>query len=250
MNSNRIPLVVGTVSILVSGYFFYQMHSPPAERATVNPKREALAPIPKTTVKPKRKAVAVDPKKAEALYNEALHLRGESKIKEAVAKLSEAIDYNPDYFDAYLNRATLNAMYIGDGEAVLQDANELLRLKPNYAPAYNLRSGGLIAEGRFPAAITEINKAISLEPSNWIFYNTRASVYNDMGKYEEAIRDFTKAVDLEPREIMARSNRASVYAFVGQYDSARADLDEIARMVPSLKSQVEAMKKQYNIPPK
>ena len=249
MNSIKVPLIAALAAIVASGYFYYRIHFPQV-KAVANRTKESARPAPKPPEKPNRTAVPPDPARAESLFKEAIRLRGESKPAEAVEKLSRAIDYNPDYFEAYMIRATMRAEDIQDNDGVLSDVDEMLRLNPRDPEVYNLRSSALQAKGANPLAVAAANKAIALAPDNWIYYNTRGCAYNNMAKYNQAINDFTRAIDLKPEEILARSNRASVYAFLGKYDLARADLDEIARIEPALKKEMEDLKIKYQIPPK
>jgi tetratricopeptide (TPR) repeat protein len=82
-------------------------------------------------------------------------------IDEKLRFYNEAIRLKPDYADAFNNRG--NARYDkGDLEGALQDYTEALRLKPDYADAFNNRGIARRAKGDSEGALQDYKEAIRL----------------------------------------------------------------------------------------
>ncbi len=62
-------------------------------------------------------------------------LCGQSKLQEAVESYDKAIQFSPDFAEAYNNRG--NALkQLGQLDEAIQDFNKAIQLKPDYAEAY------------------------------------------------------------------------------------------------------------------
>jgi lipoprotein NlpI len=94
----------------------------------------------------------------------------------------EAIRLKPDYADPFNNRGIARRAK-GDLEGALQDFNEAIRLKPDYANAYYNRTIIFQGKANYGAAIADLQKYLDLGGG------TR---YGDQKEVEEKIRDLRK----------------------------------------------------------
>jgi tetratricopeptide (TPR) repeat protein len=135
-----------------------------------------------------------------SLYQAETHnLQGEMHINknsfdQAISEFSQAIEINPDYVDAIINR------------------------------------GSAFAEiGRFNDALMDFNHALQLEKNDADIYNKRGEVYFQNNMYDQAIKDFTTALILNPMYSNAYLNRGQAYSEKGMHKEAMTDFDQAVR---------------------
>jgi tetratricopeptide (TPR) repeat protein len=75
---------------------------------------------------------------------------------------TEAIRLKPDYANAYNNRGNARAAK-GDHDGALKDYAEAIRLKPDFAEAYNNRGNARAAKGDLDGAMRQ-----SDSPQAWL----------------------------------------------------------------------------------
>lgn len=83
---------------------------------------------------------------------------------------------------------------------------EAIRLKPDYASAYNNRGLSYYEKGDLDAAIKDYNETIRLKPDHARAFNNRGNSYMRKDDFESGIRDFEKAVQLDPNLTIAKDN--------------------------------------------
>ena len=150
--------------------------------------------------------------------------------EDALADYAEAIRLKPDYAEAYNNRGAVKDE-LGRHDDALADYAEAIRLKPDHAsPYYNL---GIVKAklGRYDDALADYAEAIRLKPDHdGAFYN-RGVAKVKLGRYEDALADYDEAIRLKP-DYAAYNNRGAVKDELGRHDDALADYDEAIRLKP------------------
>lgn len=68
--------------------------------------------------------------------------------------------------------------------------NEVIKLQPNNAEAYNYRGDSYSRKRSFKAAIIDLNIAIGISSYDHVPYNNRGYAYSRQGEYDLAIKDF------------------------------------------------------------
>ena len=125
---------------------------------------------------------------------EALRLQREGKMDDAIKKwssianISEGID-NDIAAAAFFARG-LSKTNLGRHEEAISDANEAIRLMPNYAEAYFIRGLSKTNLGRHEEAISDLNETIHLKPNYAEAYFTRGLIKGNLRKEEEAKVDY------------------------------------------------------------
>ena len=82
----------------------------------------------------------------------------------------------------------------------MSDANEAIRLRPNYVEAYLLRGLSKTNLGRHEEAIPDLNEAIRLRPNYAEAYFTRGLIKGSLRKEEEAQVDYQMALKLAEQQ--------------------------------------------------
>jgi tetratricopeptide (TPR) repeat protein len=99
---------------------------------------EAESTTPETSQPPKSESVfarIAKPFTANKCFNSGLKKRNAGDYKGAIADYTEAIRLKSDYADAYNNRGAAKSD-LGDKQGAIKDYNEAIRLKSDYANSY------------------------------------------------------------------------------------------------------------------
>ena len=167
---------------------------------------------------------------------ETYYLRGNAKYESglyhtAIADYDVAIRLKPDYAFAYNNRGAAKAA-LKQYAAAIADYTQAIRLKPNYAGAYNNRGFAKAALGQYFPAISDYDMAIGLKPDYAFVYNNRGLAKAALQQYAAAIADYTQAIRLKSDYALAYYNRGIAKAALGEYFPAISDYDMAIRLKP------------------
>ena len=149
----------------------------------------------------------------------------------AISDFDIAIRLKPDYAEAYNNRGAAKYL-LGQHFAAISDFDIAIRLKPDYAEAYNSRGLAKGKLGQHAAAISDYDTAIRLKPDYALAYNNRGNAKAELGQHFAAISDFDIAIRLKPDDALAYYNRGLAKAELGQYAAAISDYDTAIRLKP------------------
>jgi tetratricopeptide (TPR) repeat protein len=152
-------------------------------------------------------------------------------VDEQLRFYSEAIRLKPDYAAAFNNRGYVRDDK-GDVEGALQDFSEAIRFKPDYALAFYNRGLERRAKGDLEGALRDYNEAIRLKPDNADAFHNRGNARRGKGDLEGALQDFTEAIRLNPHDAVALSNRGNARYDKGDPEGALQDYNEAIRLKP------------------
>jgi len=104
---------------------------------------------------------------AEEWFEKGLQVQKSEKVDlvEVIRYYTEAIRLKPDYADAYNNRG-LAYKDQGDYAAAIRDYTEAIRLKPDYAMAYNNRGFTYTKQNNLTLAISDWEAALRIAPND------------------------------------------------------------------------------------
>ena len=159
------------------------------------------------------------------------YLVGEKNPKDAIFAYDQAIRLKPDYADAYNNRGAAKYL-LGRHDDALADYDEAIRLKPDYAEAYYNRGATKYLLGRHDDALADYDEAIRLKPDYADAYNNRGAAKYLLGRHDDAFADYDEAIRLKPDYAEAYYNRGAAKYLLGRHDDALADYDEAIRLKP------------------
>ena len=162
---------------------------------------------------------------------------GRNKAKErdfegAIENFDRAININPDYANAYNNRANVRHE-LGDDAGAIEDYTKAIWLNPYCEDFHN--NLGIISSNSddYRGARVAHTRAIQLNRRYAQAYNSRGFARLQMGDVPGALKDFTQAIELNADDALAWNNRGDVYFLkLGYLQEARDDYTQAARLNP------------------
>lgn len=121
-----------------------------------------------------------------------------------------------------LQKFATDLMQAKSPQDMLKAIDEIIKIRPQEANLYALKSQILQQQGNFKGAVEAINKAINLDPQNANYYRIRAEQEFAMQNFPMAERDFTAAAQLSGKADNYY-NRAITNLNLGNYAAANQD---------------------------
>ena len=104
----------------------------------------------------------------------------------------------------------------GSYDQALADFNQVLKINPKHAEAYNNRGSIFTAKGQYDQAIADFNQALKLNPRYANAYYNRGVAYYNKSLYDKAIGDFNKCLELDPKLADAYFSKALALEAAGR----------------------------------
>jgi tetratricopeptide (TPR) repeat protein len=142
---------------------------------------------------------------------------------------SEAIRLKPDFAAAYNNRGIARKAK-GDLDGALKDFGKAIRLNPGDADTYNNRGVARGVKGDLDGALKDFGEAIRLNAGDADAYNNRGNARGAKGDIDGAAKDFGTAIRLKPDFAAAYYNRGNARDIKGDIDGALKDYGEAIRL--------------------
>ena len=149
----------------------------------------------------------------------------------AILDYTMAIRLKPDFAEAYNNRGVAKGN-LGQYFAAISDFDIAIRFKPDDATAYCNRGVAKGNLGQYFAAISDYDIAIRLKPNYATAYYNRGIAKHNLEQYVAAISDYDIAIRLKPDDATAYNAKGIVKADLGQYFAAISDFDIAIRLKP------------------
>ena len=143
-----------------------------------------------------------------------VHLR-QNQDDDALASFGRAIEIDPEFPDAYGNRATLLSE-MGRSAEALADFDHALKLRPNNAEDHCNRATALTDLDRLDEALESLNQALTLDPGMTDAFVNRANIALQLGRFAEARADYQRALDARPE--LAEASHGQALACLAEGD--------------------------------
>ncbi len=154
-----------------------------------------------------------------------------SDLDEKVRFYSEAIRLKPDFAKAFNNRGVVRRQR-EDVEGALEDFNEAIRLQSELAEPFLNRGFERVVRRDFEGALEDFNEAIRLQPDMAEAFNNRGLIRHMKGDPDGALEDYNEAIRLQPDLIQALGNRGRMLHIKGDLDGALVDFNKALRLQP------------------
>ena len=125
---------------------------------------------------------------AELAFNDGVDAYHQGLYTEAISHYDKAIQLDPDFAKAYINRGNSN-FQLGQYQTAITDYTKAIELDPDDALAYINRGITDIEKGQSETATTDFDKAAQLDPDFAQYYNLGLGVaYDYIHQYSLADR--------------------------------------------------------------
>jgi hypothetical protein len=164
-------------------------------------------------------------------------LERQGNLEQAVDQYQQALAAKPDFATAR-NRLGITLNKLGrNSEATIQ-LRQALTAQPNLAYLHNNLGFSLFLEGKFPDAETEFARALQLNPGFTRARMNHALVLARLDRMDDALGEFRLASD----EPTAHYNFAMVLADAQRYEAAVRELDTALRIQPQFQAAKDQLK--------
>ncbi len=154
-------------------------------------------------------------------------------LAEQIHFLTQAIRLKPDYAEAFNNRGLARSDQ-GDFSGAREDYDTAIRLKPGDFEAFNNRGLLRRAQGDLAGAREDFDSALRLRPNDAEVFSNRGNLRAEQNDPTGAREDFDMAIRIQPDFAEALMNRGILRRQQGDRAGARADVDAAIRLKPGL----------------
>jgi tetratricopeptide (TPR) repeat protein len=153
----------------------------------------------------------------------------------ALADYNQVLRIDPKYALAYNNRGYLKMQRLNDVNGALADFNRSISVNPNFATAYNNRA--FLKEDKlndFNGALADYGKSLQIDPTDAKVYNNRGLLKAEkMNDVQGAVADYSKAIAADPKYFNAYINRGFLRnEKLNDQKGALADYNQVVAINP------------------
>jgi tetratricopeptide (TPR) repeat protein len=117
-----------------------------------------------------------------------------------------------------------------DVQTAAKEWSEVIRLAPNYAPAFYYRAKDYDELTRYPNAIADANAYVRLAPQDSAGWRQLGIIYADAGQIQKGLAACNRALQLNPKDVTALAFRADIYRLAKNWKEALRDADAGIRL--------------------
>jgi len=174
------------------------------------------APIEEKLAKGQRKSDAL------RLVREGYQLHLKDEFETAIAMYTEAYDLDTSVLHAVYMRGSAR-LSIGDDEAAYEDFSTVIRIAPDFPPAFNSRGYIRYQRGDVDGAMEDFDEAIELYPTFTNAVVNRAHILKDQGDTAGAMRAYNAIFDIRPNTKWVLDSRGVLKYELGDIEGALED---------------------------
>ena len=170
---------------------------------------------------------------AEELLKRSIAQLSTGNYLTALENITQAIQVNPNYYDAYVVRASLIYPQLGKHQEIIEDYGKILELDPDNVEAYNNRGYIQANLGNYTEALKDYERAIDIDNKCIQARLNRGLLYSSRKKYQNAIADFNRVIQIDAHNADAYNNRGLIYYYQNDYQRAVADFNMALKLAPN-----------------
>jgi tetratricopeptide (TPR) repeat protein len=187
--------------------------------------------IPSNVYKKNLATAKSDTLTAKDFSNNGNDLLVSKKYEEAIASYDKALQFKPDFHEAWFYRGNALDDLQRYSEAITS-YDKATQFKPNYHEAWNNRGNVLGKLKRYEEAIASFDKAIQIKPDDHEVWYNRGLPLIELKRYEEAIASYDKALQIKSDSYEAWTNRGIALGDLKRYEEAIASYDKALQIKP------------------
>src|SRR5690348_2335281 len=174
------------------------------------------------------RALQLNPGFDQAALGLARALGYEGKTDEAVGLLQSLVSANPSDFRALFLMAQIQART--SPQAGRESLDKVLRIQPNFAPAYRERGMLNVAAQDYQAGAEDLSHAVATGLTDAATYNFLGICYSRLGRLNDAVESPKKALAADPKLAQAHLNLGFAYERMGDKTGAVSEYKEACRL--------------------
>ena len=151
---------------------------------------------------------------------------------EAIVAYQKAIEYDPEFADAYY-KLGISLGKSGRSEDGVLALEKAIQLNPQNASAYNALGAIYGMLEKYDLAIEFFKKAVGIDSQLSLAYNNLGILYGKIGEHQKAIEALKQAIQIDPLSAESQGALGVAYAMAGQPQNAVKQLEEAIRLDPS-----------------
>jgi len=169
---------------------------------------------------------------ADELFAEVQVLLEAKDLEQAMKKLDEVLEIDPEHQQALATRIYLNALAVDNYDQVIKDLSNFAKLNEKPSSVY-AEIGYLYTDNeKYDNALKLANIAIPLYPEAYNLYVIRGIANKNKGNIKQAIADYEKALSINPKYEYALNLLAKA-RFEAEYtEGAMSAIDEMLKLNP------------------
>ena len=162
---------------------------------------------------------------AEDHFMRAIAYMQKGDNAKAIADLDEAIKLLPDYADAYMLRSNLKMS--DDPSGALADLDKFVELRPTSGKGYYQRALLRFGTENPAGALTDLDASVANDYKEDHVYDLRGELRLENGDLKGSLADYDAAIKLNPDNANYYLSRAGLYLRLDNKVSALVDLDHV-----------------------
>lgn len=175
------------------------------------------------------------------LADEAVHLLGQGKNKQAFEKFTEALQYNNENSEIYFKLAQANRDIKNYSEAVRQN-KRAIELAPEVGLYYETLADIYYELQNYIDAKKTYKEAVFIDPKNARAHTFLGILQSKDKEHDAAIKSLETAVSLDFNNANIRYNLALAYEFSGRTDEAKIEYEKVLELEPDHKEAANNLK--------
>jgi len=169
-------------------------------------------------------AFNLDAQRAKDYYKTGEDFEEAGRVEDALEQYSKAIDMEPDYIDAYLQRARLYKKQ-GKFEEAANDYERAITFDEKEEELFYLAAQARFSLAQYDSAVSLIDKSLELEEKYLEAYQLKTDILIAQEDYIGALKSAQLALDLRKNEETLLA-RGLVYELQRKYQEAYVDFDD------------------------
>ena len=162
-------------------------------------------------------------------FKEANRMAYEGLHRQAIKKLTKALQIDKTFGCAYFNRAQSH-IELEQFDLAISDYSSALSIQPRLADAYTGRGLVYLRSGDLESSIKDSTQAISIDRNNAFAWANRAAAKSLQKDHKGAINDYSEALELLPNRAKFLVERGAEYLMIGEVLLACVDLERASKI--------------------
>jgi protein O-GlcNAc transferase len=181
--------------------------------------------------RPKRAANRSAVAQAQAKFEQGLALHQQGQLAQAQEMYRQALELQPEHFDA-LNMLGVIAAQAGNFGRAVELIDNAIEINPNNEAAYSNRGNALKELKRWDEALKSYEQAIKLNPDYAEAYYNRGVALQELKRWDEALESYDRAITLKPDHAESYNNRGNALQALKRWDEALESYEHAIRIQP------------------